>query len=147
MPVAMLAMAAWSVRQLRVWARGGAFASGGPAVAETAAALALLALALFTLRAESGFRRRSMAAAVILFALCDYKVYGTNRLFNTRDGDVDQTYNLTASAASTTRPIGRLVCSAPHRHEGPSSGVERGAAVLAARRPPRSHTPPDAAHH
>jgi len=87
-------MAAWSMRQLWIFAHGGAFPSGPRAVVETAAALALLALALWTLRAESGLRRRSLAAAVILLALCDYKVYGVNRLFNTRDGDVDDTYNL-----------------------------------------------------
>ncbi|MGA2267664.1 MAG: hypothetical protein ABSH44_04240 [Bryobacteraceae bacterium] len=94
MPVAMLAMAGWSMRQLRTWAQGGVFASGGRAVAETAVALAVFSFALWTLRAESGVRRAWMAAAVILFALCDYKVYGTNRLFNTRDGDVDATYSL-----------------------------------------------------
>ncbi|MGA2722011.1 MAG: YfhO family protein [Bryobacteraceae bacterium] len=94
MPVAVVAMAAWSVRQLRIWAQGGAFATGGRAVAETAIALALFAIALWTLRTESGARRAWVAAAVMLFALCDYKVYGTNRLFNTRDGDVDNTYNV-----------------------------------------------------
>ena len=93
MPVVLLAMAAWSMRQLRTWAHGGTFASGGRAVAETAAALAVFALALWTLRAASGARRAWMAAAVLLFVLCDYKVYGTNRLFNTRDGDVDESYS------------------------------------------------------
>jgi hypothetical protein len=94
MPVVVLAMAAWSVRQLRIWAQGGAFATGGRAVAGTAIALALFAIALWTLRAESGARRAWVAAAVILFALCDYKVYGTNRQFNTRDGDVDDNYSV-----------------------------------------------------
>jgi len=93
MPLVVLAMAAWSVRQLRIWAQGGAFATGGRAVAETAIALALFAIALWTFRAESGVRRASVAAALLLFALCDYKVFGTNRLFNTRDGDVDDTYS------------------------------------------------------
>jgi Bacterial membrane protein YfhO len=96
MPVAVLAMAVWSVRQLRIWAQGGAFATGGRAVVETAIALALFAIALWALRTESGARRRWIASAVILFALCDYKVYGTNRLFNTRDGDVDDTYSVQA---------------------------------------------------
>jgi hypothetical protein len=94
MPVAVLAMAVWSVRQFRIWAQGGAFATGGRAVVETAIALALFSIALWTLRTESGARRAWVAAAVILFALCDYKVYGTNRLFNTRDGDVDDTYSV-----------------------------------------------------
>jgi len=93
MPLVVLAMAAWSVRQLRIWAQGGAFSTGGRAVAETAIALALFAIALWTFRTASGARRACVAAAVILFALCDYKVYGTNRLFNTRDGDVDDTYS------------------------------------------------------
>jgi len=94
MPVAAVAMAAWSVRQLRIWAQGGAFATGGRAVFETAIALALFAIALWTFRAESGGRRAWAAAALMLFVLCDYKVYGTNRLFNTRDGDVDDTYSV-----------------------------------------------------
>ena len=94
MPLVLLAMAGWSVRQIRIWTHGGAFASGGRAVAETAVALALFSIALWTVRAESGGRRACLAAALILFALCDYKVYGTNRLFNTRDGDVDDTYDL-----------------------------------------------------
>ncbi len=89
MPVVVLSMAAWSARQMRIWAAGGAFPSGGRALAETAATLVLFAVAMGTLRAEKGARRASLAAAVILFALCDFKVYGTNRLFNTRDGDVD----------------------------------------------------------
>ena len=94
MPAVLLPMAGWSARQIAIWARGGAFATGGRAVAETAIALALFSVALWTLRAVSGARRAWLAAAVLLFALCDYKVYGTNRLFNTRDGDVDDTYDL-----------------------------------------------------
>lgn len=93
MTVAILAMACWSMRELRTWAQGGVFATGGRAVAETAVALAVFSLALWTLQAETGTRRLWLAAAVILFALCDYKVYGTNRLFNTRDGDVDDLHH------------------------------------------------------
>ena len=89
LPGAILLMALWSTRQLSIWARGGDFASGWPAVGDTAITLALLTLGLWTCRGESGARRRWLAAAVILFALCDYKVYGTGRLFNTRDMDVD----------------------------------------------------------
>lgn len=91
--LAIPAMALWCARQISIWAHGGSFPTGWRAVAATAIALALLTLALWTCRAESGGRRLSLAVAVILFAFCDYKVYGTNRLINTRDGDVDNTYN------------------------------------------------------
>ena len=90
MPAVVAAMAVWEARQLWIWAHGGEFASGGRAVAETAAALALFSLGLWSVRGESGGRRTWMAAALILMALVDYKVFGTNRLFNTRDGDVDE---------------------------------------------------------
>jgi len=36
--------------------------------------------------------RRWVMVALLLFALVDYKVYGTNRLFNTRPGNVDELY-------------------------------------------------------
>ncbi len=90
MPAAALLMMAWSARQLRIWAHGGEFASGAAAAGETAVALGLFAVAVWIVRAESGPRRAAMAAAMLLFLLCDYKVYGTNRMFNTRDGDVDE---------------------------------------------------------
>jgi hypothetical protein len=92
LPVAVVAMAGWSARQLTVWARGGVFPDGARAVAETAVALALFAAGAWILRGECGRRRTAIAAAAILFVLCDYKVFGTNRLFNTRDGDVDELY-------------------------------------------------------
>jgi hypothetical protein len=93
MPGATAAMAGWSARQAAIWAGGGRFASGGQAAVETLAAAAVFALALWVWRGEHGPRRAVLAGAVILFALCDYKVYGTDRLFNTRDGDVDRTYD------------------------------------------------------
>jgi hypothetical protein len=90
----VLVMAAWAMRALRIWSQGGQFASGGRAVLETAAALALVSAALWLLRAASGIRRSCLAAALFLFCLIDYKVYGTGRLFNTRDGDPDERFAL-----------------------------------------------------
>jgi hypothetical protein len=81
-PGAVILLAAWTVRQ---YLRGGAFPSGWAAAAETAIAFVLFALAAST-------RRRGAILALLLFALVDYKVYGTNRLFNTRPGDVDDLY-------------------------------------------------------
>jgi hypothetical protein len=90
MPVILAAMMAWAARQLWVWAHGGGFASGGRAVAETGVALALFAAGAWSVRQERGARRVVMASGLILIALVDYKAFGTNRLFNTRDGDVDE---------------------------------------------------------
>jgi hypothetical protein len=81
-PGAVTILVAWTVRQ---FVRGGAFPSGWTAAAETAIALVLFALAAST-------RRRGAIIALLLFAFADYKVYGTNRLFNTRPGDVDEMY-------------------------------------------------------
>jgi hypothetical protein len=81
-PAAVLALAAWSARQ---WMLGGSLPNGWPAAAATAVALALFAIAAWT-------RRRWVFAALLLFALADYKVYGTNRLFNTRAGGVDEMF-------------------------------------------------------
>ena len=86
------AIAAWAGRQIWIWAGGGDFASGGTAIAESAIALALFAIAAWSMRASGGGRRTCLAAALILMALVDYKVFGTNRLFNTRDGDVDEAH-------------------------------------------------------
>jgi hypothetical protein len=88
-PVALAAVLMWSTRQIWIWARGGNFASGPTALIETAIALTLFALALLTHRARP---TRLAAAAVLLMAFCDYKVFGTNRLFNTVDGDVDDAH-------------------------------------------------------
>jgi hypothetical protein len=93
MAVALLAMAGWSARQLWIWTHGGVLASGWRAVADTAAALAVFSLALWTMRGVPGVRRGWVAAAVMLFAFVDYKVYGTNRLFNTRGGESYQAHS------------------------------------------------------
>jgi hypothetical protein len=77
----VLPLAAWTVREIFAY---GHTSSGLRNAAETALALALFALAL---RAP----RRAVAAVVlVLFVLVDFKIYGTNRLFNTIDGDVDE---------------------------------------------------------
>jgi Bacterial membrane protein YfhO len=88
--VLILALAAWSFRQLSIWNHGGHFPTGPRSLAETAIALAFFSLALWTLRPTP--RRAFLAAALLLFTLTDYKVFATNRMFNTVDGDVDEEY-------------------------------------------------------
>jgi len=92
-PAVLAALAAWGARQLWIWWHGGRFAAGMASVGETAAALALFAAGMWVLRAASGAPRVWLAAALLLFAAIDYKVFGTNRRFNTIDGDVDQSYD------------------------------------------------------
>lgn len=86
---AVVALAAWSVRQIRHWPHGGAFPVGNRAVAETAVAVVLFSVVLFLYRSQSGARRAWVAAALLLAVGIDYKVFGTNRRFNTGDGDGD----------------------------------------------------------
>jgi hypothetical protein len=90
MPVAVGLLAGWFGRELWIAAHSGKFAAGGLALAQTALALALFSFAMYILRAESGARRAVLVAAVLLTAGIDYKVFGTNREFNTVDGDVDK---------------------------------------------------------
>ncbi|MBZ5728904.1 MAG: YfhO family protein [Acidobacteriia bacterium] len=90
LPAVMAALLAWSVRQVGLWRHGGSFPTGGRALAETAAALALFSIALWTVRAESGARRGRLAAVLLLSVLVDYKVFETSRRFNTIQGDVDR---------------------------------------------------------
>ncbi len=88
-PGIVVAMAAWSIHQLALHRDGGTFASGFGSLRATAIAAALFAVALWTLRGETGARRFWLAAALLLFVGIDYKVYGTVRWFNTRDIDPD----------------------------------------------------------
>jgi hypothetical protein len=91
MPALVIVLGAWSIRLLRLARGGGTFPSGGPAAAQTLVALALFSIGLWALRAESRRRRAVLAAALLLTAAIDYQAFGTNRLFNTVDGDVDKT--------------------------------------------------------
>ena len=93
MPGAIALLAVWSTRQLWIWGHGGVFDTGVRALAQTAIALALFSIAMWTLRAESGVRRACLAAVLLLAAGVDYKVFGTSRRFNTIDGDVDLLHN------------------------------------------------------
>ncbi len=72
-------------------AMAGQFAAGAGALVETVIAIALFSAAMLALRREIGRRRTCLAAALILMALGrDYKGFGTNRRFNTVEGDVDK---------------------------------------------------------
>ena len=84
------ALAIWSIRQILLWRHGGSFPTGGRAAVQTAIAVLLFSLGLWTVRAEAGRRRAWMVAVLLLAALTDYKVYGTSRRFNTADGDPDR---------------------------------------------------------
>ncbi len=81
-PATVAALVGWTVFQ---FTRHGNFPSGWTAAAETAVALALFAVTAWT-------RRRWALAALLLFTLADYQIYGTNRLFNARPGNVDELY-------------------------------------------------------
>ncbi|MGA2769276.1 MAG: YfhO family protein [Bryobacteraceae bacterium] len=88
-PAVATALLAWSVRQLWIWAHGGAFAIRGRAAVETAVALALFSLGLYVVREATGRRRSQFAAILLLAAGVDYKVFGASRQFNASPGDVD----------------------------------------------------------
>lgn len=90
MPVVVAVLSSWCVRQLLIWRAGGAFPSGGHAVAQTAGAVALFSIGLWVYRAEGGMRRVLLGAALLTTAAVDYKVFGTGRRFNTADGDPDR---------------------------------------------------------
>ncbi|MCX6633110.1 MAG: YfhO family protein [Candidatus Solibacter sp.] len=87
--VCTTALAAWSIRELSIWYRGGLFATGTGAVTQTAIALVLFSLCLWCARQSTG-RRKILISTVLLFAAAtDYKVFGSGRWFNAVDGDVD----------------------------------------------------------
>jgi len=87
-----IALAIWSLRQLRIWHRGGMFPTGTRAVVWTAIALALFSLCLWCVRQATG-RRRTVLGAILLFAAAaDYHVYGSGRWFNAQKGDLDDEY-------------------------------------------------------
>jgi len=85
----VMALAAWSVRQILRWCDGGTFPAGNRALAETVLAATLFSVVLLLCRAQLGARRAWVAAALLLAAGIDYKVFGTDRRFNTGDGDGD----------------------------------------------------------
>jgi len=92
-PVLSAVAASWAVSLWWIWGHGGRFASGAASLAETALALGLFSAGMWVLRAETGARRAWVAAALLFLAFTDYKAYGSNRQFNTVDGDVDQFQN------------------------------------------------------
>ena len=87
-----IALAVWSFRELWIWHRGGLYATGARAMAQTAIALAAFSLCLWCVRQTTG-RVRTMIAALLLFSTAtDYKVFGSGRWFNAEKGDVDNEY-------------------------------------------------------
>jgi hypothetical protein len=91
-PAATAALGAWSLRQLWLWRHGGIFPAAWGSVVSTAIALALFAVAFQTVRS-----RAWMAAVLLIAAGVDYKVYGTGRLFNAAQGDLDEREGLNGS--------------------------------------------------
>jgi hypothetical protein len=88
-PASIVALAAWAANELRLFRHGGSFPIGGRALAQTVVGVVLFTLALWIFRAASGRRRVWMAVALLLSVGIDYKTFGTNRSFNTGDGDAD----------------------------------------------------------
>jgi len=86
---AAIALLVWSAILMGRWLEDGTFSVGYDALAKTAAAAALFSIALLRYRTEVGRRRAWLAAVLLLAAGIDYKVFGTNRRFNTGDGDGD----------------------------------------------------------
>jgi hypothetical protein len=115
---AATALAAWSVRQVRQWPHGGTFPVGGRALVETAIAAVLFAIVLFLYRSQTSAWRTGVAAALLLAAGADYKIFGTNRRFNTADaigGGVDVPNGINGMNATVYRTLWnnrdyRIVC-------------------------------------
>ena len=85
-------LAVWSFHELLIWHRGGLFATGTRAMAQTAIGLVLFSLCLWCVRQTTG-RRRTLITAILLLAVAtDYKVFGSGRWFNAVDGDLDNIY-------------------------------------------------------
>ncbi len=115
-PVAIGLLAAWSARQLWVGRPGGAgFAFGWRGAVEPAVLLALFSFGLYAWRAERGARRAWLAAALILAAGVDDKVFGTSRRFNADAGDVDQLFQGSRSIAMDDRLYRELRAHAIYR--------------------------------
>lgn len=115
---AVIALAAWSVRQVRQFPHGGTFPVGYRALTETAIAAVLFAVVLFVYRGQTGAWRRWVAAILLLAAGADYKIFGTNRRFNTADsigGEVDAPNGVNGMNDSVYRTLWdnrdyRIVC-------------------------------------
>lgn len=75
--VAIGLMAAWAVRELIPGLRGGDFRPGWSTALEAGVTLALLALGIYVVPTQRGALRACVAAALVLMAGVDYKVFGT----------------------------------------------------------------------
>jgi hypothetical protein len=90
LPAMAAALALWGIGEALVWWQGGRFPIGIRALSLTAAGVALTAAALWVVRGETGRRRVFLAAALVLAIGADYKAFGTNRRFNTAEGNPDE---------------------------------------------------------
>ena len=88
-PVVLAGLALWTVQLLRHWS-GHGFSIGWKAAVEPAVMLALFSLAMFGFIAERGRRRIWLAAALLVAAGVDYKVFGTSKRFNASRSNADR---------------------------------------------------------
>jgi hypothetical protein len=96
MPVAAVALLAWSGRLFMAWLPGGGDFAGRWTSAWDAGAMAvLITLGLLVYRASAGSRRAVIAAVILLAVGMEYKVFGTSRKFSSWDGNVDEQYGWT----------------------------------------------------
>jgi hypothetical protein len=86
-------MAAWSIRQIRIMARGGRFPTADAATAWTAVALVVFSAGLWAFRVHSGRLRTVLGVMLLLVAGVDYKVYGAVRWFDAVKGDEDELHD------------------------------------------------------
>jgi hypothetical protein len=90
MPAIAAGLTAWGMGDWWIWGHGARFASGTGSLTVTAIPLVLFWAGMWAMRTQSGARRGWLAAALLFLAFTDYKAFGTNRRFNTADGDVDR---------------------------------------------------------
>lgn len=82
--IAILSMIIWAVYELIRWPDS--FATGPASLADSGMTLAIFTFALLVYRGTPAGRRAWMAATLIVFVGIDYKVFGTGKRFNTRQG-------------------------------------------------------------
>jgi hypothetical protein len=84
---ALILMGAWAIWELGRYLIGDlGLASGWRSVWDPAITLAILTVALYVLRAQRGDARTILAIALVLSVGVDYKVFGTRKRFNGRQG-------------------------------------------------------------
>jgi hypothetical protein len=80
---AVVALCAWGAYDLRRWMPGGdGFPSGWANATDVAVQLALFVVGIWIYRSQMRTAKTVLAAALLLFAGVEYKVYGTSKRFN-----------------------------------------------------------------